>query len=113
MPELFKVETFPTVHQMVSRVTARLREGIEAVGVLETIFPCGSITGAPKIAAIEALAAARAGTARGLYRRMGWIEPGGDAAFNVLIRTLEIAGELDDREAWARIGACRRQHSAR
>jgi para-aminobenzoate synthetase/4-amino-4-deoxychorismate lyase len=90
VPELFTVETFPTVHQMVSRVTARLREGVDAVGVIETIFPCGSITGAPKIAAIEALAKLEP-EPRGAYTgSMGWIEPGGDAAFNVLIRTLEI-----------------------
>ena len=93
VPELFKVETFPTVHQMVSRVTARLREGVDAVGVIETIFPCGSITGAPKIAAIEALAELEP-EPRGAYTgSMGWIEPGGDAAFNVLIRTLEIGAE--------------------
>ena len=90
VPELFKVETFPTVHQMVSRVTARLREGADAVGVIETIFPCGSITGAPKIAAILALAELER-EPRGAYTgSMGWIEPGGDAAFNVLIRTLEL-----------------------
>jgi len=90
VPELFKVETFPTVHQMVSRVTARLRDGVDAVGVIETIFPCGSITGAPKIAAIEALAELEPAP-RGAYTgSMGWIEPGGDAAFNVLIRTLEL-----------------------
>jgi len=58
--------------------------------VIETIFPCGSITGAPKIAAIEALAELEP-EARGAYTgSMGWIEPGGDAAFNVLIRTLEL-----------------------
>ena len=90
VPELFKVETFPTVHQMVSRVTARLHEGVDAVGVIETIFPCGSITGAPKIAAIEALAKLER-EPRGAYTgSMGWIEPGGDAPFNVLIRTLEL-----------------------
>jgi len=95
VPELFKVETFPTVHQMVSRVTARLRDGVDAVGVIETIFPCGSITGAPKIAAIEALAKLEL-EPRGAYTgSMGWIEPPnaqgpGDAAFNVLIRTLEL-----------------------
>ena len=91
VPELFKVETFPTVHQMVSRVTATLREGVDAIGVIETIFPCGSITGAPKIAAIEALAELEP-EPRGAYTgSMGWIEPGGDAAFNVMIRTLELA----------------------
>ena len=98
VPDLFVVESFPTLHQMVSRVTATLREGISAVDVLETIFPCGSITGAPKLAAIEALAKLEP-EARGAYTGvMGWIEPTsaigpGDAAFNVLIRTLEIGAE--------------------
>ena len=92
VPELFAVESFPTVHQMVSRVTARLGDGIDAVGVLETLFPCGSITGAPKIAAMAALRDFEP-EARGAYTgSMGWIDPDGDAAFNVLIRTLEIEG---------------------
>ncbi|MFL6735164.1 MAG: chorismate-binding protein, partial [Sphingomicrobium sp.] len=89
VPELFTVETYPTVHQMVSRITARLREGVDAVDVLRTIFPCGSVTGAPKIAAIEALRGLEP-EPRGAYTgSLGWIEPGGDAAFNVLIRTIE------------------------
>jgi para-aminobenzoate synthetase/4-amino-4-deoxychorismate lyase len=74
---------------MVSRIVATLRPGLDAIDVLETIFPCGSITGAPKIAAIEALRRLEP-EPRGPYTgSMGWIEPGGDAAFNVLIRTLE------------------------
>jgi para-aminobenzoate synthetase/4-amino-4-deoxychorismate lyase len=89
VPELFAVETYPTLHQMVSRIAARLRSGLDAVDVLRTIFPCGSVTGAPKIAAIEALRRLEP-EPRGAYTgSMGWIEPGGDAAFNVLIRTLE------------------------
>jgi len=89
VPELFAIETYPTLHQMVSRITARLREGVDAIDVLLTIFPCGSVTGAPKIAAIEALRHLEP-EPRGAYTgSMGWIEPGGDAAFNVLIRTLE------------------------
>jgi para-aminobenzoate synthetase / 4-amino-4-deoxychorismate lyase len=89
VPELFAVETYPTVHQMVSRIIARLREGPDAVDVLQTIFPCGSVTGAPKIAAIQALRLLEP-ELRGAYTgSMGWIEPGGDVAFNVLIRTLE------------------------
>jgi para-aminobenzoate synthetase/4-amino-4-deoxychorismate lyase len=100
VPELFVVESFPTVHQMVSRVTARLRHGFNAVDVIETIFPCGSITGAPKISAIRHLAALER-EPRGVYTgSMGWIEPGGNAAFNVLIRTLELA----DASATARLG---------
>ena len=91
VPDLFAVESFPTVHQMVSRVTAQLRAGLDAIDVLATIFPCGSITGAPKISAMQHLARLE-GEPRGAYTgAMGWIEPGGDAAFNVLIRTLELA----------------------
>jgi para-aminobenzoate synthetase / 4-amino-4-deoxychorismate lyase len=91
VPELFVVETYPTVHQMVSRVTATLLDGIDPVSVLETLFPCGSITGAPKLAAVAALRALEP-EARGAYTgSMGWIDPNGDASFNVLIRTLELA----------------------
>lgn len=96
VPKLFHVETYPTVHQMVSEVTAKLRQGCDGVDVIETIFPCGSVTGAPKIAAMEALRALE-GEARGAYTgSMGWIEPpradgsAGDASFNVLIRTIHI-----------------------
>jgi para-aminobenzoate synthetase/4-amino-4-deoxychorismate lyase len=90
VPELFAVERYPTVSQMVSRVTARLRKGLDAVDVLRTIFPCGSVTGAPKVAAMLALRALEPAP-RGAYcGAAGWIEPGGDAAFNVLIRTLEV-----------------------
>ena len=89
VPELFAVESYPTVHQMVSRITSRLRAECDAVDVLRTIFPCGSVTGAPKVAAIEALTRLEPDP-RGAYPGpMGWIAPGGDAAFNVLIRTLE------------------------
>ena len=94
VPELFQVETYPTLHQMVSRITSRLRVECDAIDVLCTIFPCGSVTGAPKVAAIEALTQLEP-EPRGAYTgSMGWIEPGrhgdpGDAAFNVLIRTLE------------------------
>ena len=90
VPELFAVETYPTLRQMISRVTARLRPGLDGVDVLRTIFPCGSVTGAPKIAAMRALRRLEP-EARGAYcGAMGWIEPGGNAAFNVLIRTLGI-----------------------
>jgi para-aminobenzoate synthetase/4-amino-4-deoxychorismate lyase len=92
VPELFAVETYPTVHQMVSRITARLRAECDAIDVIRTIFPCGSVTGAPKVAVIEALTRLEP-EPRGAYTgSMGWIEPGGDAAFNVLIRTLEWRG---------------------
>jgi para-aminobenzoate synthetase/4-amino-4-deoxychorismate lyase len=94
VPELFKVETYPTVHQMVSTVTAQLEPGRDVVDVLRALFPCGSITGAPKIRAMEIIAENEAAP-RGVYcGAVGRIEPGGDASFNVAIRTLVVrAGE--------------------
>jgi para-aminobenzoate synthetase / 4-amino-4-deoxychorismate lyase len=92
VPQLFHVETYPTVHQMTSTVTARLREGVDAVDVISTIFPCGSITGAPKIRAMEVIGEVEAAP-RGAYTgSIGRIDPGGDAAFNVAIRTLHLRG---------------------
>jgi para-aminobenzoate synthetase/4-amino-4-deoxychorismate lyase len=92
VPDLFRVESFPTIHQLVSDVAARLPEGAGAVDVLRAAFPCGSITGAPKIRAMEIIDGLEQ-DARGLYTgSIGFIEPGGDAAFNVAIRTLVFAG---------------------
>lgn len=88
VPDLFKVETYPTVHQMVSTVRARLLPGLTPVDVLRVLFPCGSITGAPKVRAMEIIDAVEA-VPRGVYTgSMGWIDPAGDAAFNVAIRTI-------------------------
>jgi para-aminobenzoate synthetase/4-amino-4-deoxychorismate lyase len=80
-----------------------LRAECDAVDVLRTIFPCGSVTGAPKIAAIEALRQLEP-EPRGAYTgSLGWIEPGGNAAFNVLIRTLE--WRLTERNARLGLGS--------
>lgn len=109
VPDLFRVESFPTVHQLVSDVSARLPEGVGAVDVLRAAFPCGSITGAPKVRAMEIIEALES-EPRGLYTgSIGFIEPGGDAAFNVAIRTLvfpRIAtqGGLQDAPSCATLG---------
>jgi para-aminobenzoate synthetase / 4-amino-4-deoxychorismate lyase len=95
VPHLFDVETYPTVHQMTSTVTAQVRHGLEAVDVMAAIFPCGSITGAPKIRAMEVIGEVEH-SARGAYTgSIGRIDPAtaqgsGDAAFNVAIRTLHL-----------------------
>ena len=105
VPELFRVESFPTIHQLVSDVTARLPDGVGATDVLRAAFPCGSITGAPKVRAMEIIDAIETGP-RELYTgSIGFIEPGGDAAFNVSIRTLLFPqGGLQDRPACATLG---------
>lgn len=92
VPALFEVETYPTVHQMTSTVTARIAAGRTAVDVIEAIFPCGSITGAPKIRAMEVIDAVEAAP-RGAYTgAIGRIDAAGDASLNVAIRTLCLAG---------------------
>ena len=88
----FAVESYPTIHQMTSAVTGRLQEGRDAIDVIAALFPCGSVTGVPKIRAMEVIAEIEPG-ARGLYTgSIGVIEPNGDAAFNVAIRTVTLAG---------------------
>ena len=87
---LFDVESYPTVHQMVSTVHARMQEGKSAADLIRAIFPCGSITGAPKIRAMELIDTVER-DARGPYcGAIGRIDPNGDAAFNVAIRTLRL-----------------------
>ena len=98
VPELFHIESYPTIHQMTSTVTALLQDGLDAVDVIRQIFPCGSITGAPKIRAMEIIdeleRAPDGSGPRGIYcGSIGRIdapdETGrSDAAFNVAIRTL-------------------------
>jgi para-aminobenzoate synthetase component 1 len=93
VPELFAIESYVTVHQMVSRVTGELRPGTTPSAIFRAIYPCGSITGAPKIRAMEIIRELEAGP-RGAYcGAMGWIAPDGAARFNVAIRTLTLYDE--------------------
>ncbi|HWI41943.1 MAG TPA: aminodeoxychorismate synthase component I, partial [Verrucomicrobiae bacterium] len=86
VPQMFRVSSLPTVHQMTSRVTALLREGCGVPETFSALFPCGSVTGAPKRRAME-IAAELEGSPRGLYTgAIGHISPG-EAAFSVAIRT--------------------------
>src|SRR5690606_31481957 len=85
--DLFSVETFSSLHTMTSGIEARKRPGIGIGQVLENLFPCGSITGAPKLRAMEIIHAVETAP-RGLYTgSIGYIAPSGDFAFNVAIRT--------------------------
>ena len=96
VPELFAVERYPTVQQLVSTVTATLAPGRDAVDTLEALFPCGSITGAPKVRAMEVIDMVEA-DARGVYTgSIGWMAPDGSARFNVAIRTLRWEDGADE-----------------
>ena len=99
----FAVESYPTVHQMVSVVRARLKPECGAADLVRALFPCGSITGAPKIRAMELIDAAERDP-RGPYcGAIGRIGAGGDAAFNVAIRTLRLT-EIENARGKAVLG---------
>lgn len=86
--ELFGIYTFETVHQMISTISCELRESTSFTDVLRASFPMGSMTGAPKISAMQ-LAEEHENFRRGLYSgSIGYISPNGDFDFNVVIRSL-------------------------
>lgn len=90
VPELFTVETYATVHQMTSLVRAQMRDGVNVQELFSALFPCGSITGAPKIRAMEVIRELEP-EARDIYcGSIGWMAPDGRASFNVAIRTLSL-----------------------
>jgi para-aminobenzoate synthetase/4-amino-4-deoxychorismate lyase len=88
VPDLFTIERYPTVFQMTSTVEATLRSDIGLPEIFQALFPCGSVTGAPKISTMGHIAALE-DEPRGVYcGAIGIVQPGGDAVFNVAIRTL-------------------------
>lgn len=90
VPELFAVERFETVHQMISRVRARLKPDLTLRTIFASLFPCGSITGAPKISVMHILRALEQ-VPRDIYcGSLGWIAPNGEMRFNVAIRTISL-----------------------
>jgi para-aminobenzoate synthetase/4-amino-4-deoxychorismate lyase len=90
---LFEVETYRTLMQMTSTITAEASASTSLHEIFSALFPCGSVTGAPKIRCMEIIADAETAP-RGVYcGAIGYIDPGGDFCFNVPIRTLV----LDDR----------------
>ncbi|MFA4943353.1 MAG: aminodeoxychorismate synthase component I [Lentisphaeria bacterium] len=95
---LFEVERYATVHQLTSTVTARTRAPLPEL--LRALFPCASITGAPKVATMRLIRELEP-SPRGIYTGgIGWIGPAGQARFNVAIRTVH----LDRAAGCARFG---------
>ena len=101
VPELFKIETYPTLHTMVSRVRAKLLPDLTIRRIFAALFPCGSITGAPKIRAMEILRELETAPRNAYCGAIGWIEPGGKMRFNVAIRTITL---FPDGEAVYNVG---------
>jgi para-aminobenzoate synthetase component 1 len=86
--ELFGLHTFSTVHQMISSVSCQLQPEVTAEDVLRATFPMGSMTGAPKLSAMDLIASLE-GHGRGVYSgTIGYVDAQGDWDFNVVIRSL-------------------------
>lgn len=93
VPELFTVESYETVHQMVSLIRGQMQAGTSLSDILRALFPCGSITGAPKLRAMEIIAELEPNP-RDIYcGSIGWMAPDGRSEFNVAIRTLLLDGQ--------------------
>ncbi len=112
VPALFDIQSFGTVHQMVSTVAAKAKEK-DPVNILRACFPMGSMTGAPKISAMNSIEELE-DYKRGIYSgAIGYITPSGDFDFNVIIRTAiiknnylyyavggAITGDSDPEKEW-------------
>ncbi|WP_426245554.1 anthranilate synthase component I family protein [Nocardioides sp. LHG3406-4] len=115
VPALMQVESYASVHQLVSTVRGRLRDDVSSVGALRALFPAGSMTGAPKLRTMEIIRDVES-TARGVYAgAFGWVSADGRADLGVVIRSLMTGGDgrwllgtgggitvrSDVREEWA------------
>jgi len=99
--ELMAVETYAHVHHIVSNVRGRLSADATPGAILRALFPGGTITGAPKVRSMEIIAELE-GVGRGAYTgSLGWLNRDGDMDLNILIRTLEIDGDV----CWLRAGS--------
>jgi para-aminobenzoate synthetase component 1 len=99
VPKLFEVESFASVHHLVSTVTGQLAEGRDAIELLRACFPGGSITGAPKLRAMQIIAELEP-QPRGVYcGALGWLGFNGDMDSNIAIRTLVSAN--NELQFWA------------
>jgi para-aminobenzoate synthetase/4-amino-4-deoxychorismate lyase len=96
VPHLFEIERYPTVLQMTSTVTART--SVPLTDILTALFPCASITGAPKVRTMQIIADLET-TPRGVYTGcIGYVSPQREAQFNVAIRTVTINREAGQAE---------------
>jgi para-aminobenzoate synthetase / 4-amino-4-deoxychorismate lyase len=99
VPELFGVERFDSVLQMTSTIEAEVDEAVGLCSLMQSLFPSGSVTGAPKLRTMQLIHELEP-SARGIFcGSIGYVTPGNDACFNVAIRSLFV-----DRAGQARLG---------
>ena len=109
--DLFTVETYRSVHQMTSGISSELRSDMALADMLRALFPCGSVTGAPKVRAMEIIRELE-GEPRGVYTgSIGMVAPNGDCAFNVAIRTAVLEGTKGEMGIGGGIVADSKEHS--
>lgn len=87
VPKLFEIEKYPTVYQMTSTITAELKDRIGILDIFKALFPCGSITGAPKQSTMEIIKQLEDSPREIYCGSIGFITPNQEALFNVAIRT--------------------------
>ena len=93
VPRLFEVEEYETIYQMTSTICGILRDNIKWIDIFKGLFPCGSVTGAPKIRSMQIINELEKAE-RGVYTgAIGFISPKHEAVFNIPIRTLAIDTE--------------------
>jgi len=96
VPDLFSIEKHRTLYQMTSTVKSQLRKDIELKDIFLSLFPCGSVTGAPKIKTMEIIEEIEK-QKRNIYTgAIGYISPDRKACFNVAIRTICLRGKKGD-----------------
>lgn len=93
VPRLFEVSQYATLWQMTSTIESVCRPGITLTELIAALFPCGSVTGAPKVRTSEIIRELEP-FPRGIYTgAIGFIKPGGDCSFNIAIRTILLETE--------------------
>jgi len=101
--KLFEVEKYETLLQMTSTVTGKLQKGINIFDMVKSLFPCGSVTGAPKIQSMKIIRTLEKGP-RNIYTgAIGFFAPDGQAVFNVAIRTIDLQRQ-EENKYQARMG---------
>lgn len=100
VPALYTIEKYPTVYQMTSTVEAETVPGTTITDIMRALFPCGSITGAPKASTMKVITNLEPEPREVYCGAIGYIEPGGEAVFNVPIRTA-IVDKVEKRATYS------------